>query len=867
MSGLPDLEFLFKRDGFVLDMSSDNHSSEENQWLERFQHDKWRAVFHLGQSGYHVAPASSLEFLLRLSREYFALLSRSADLELKRAAVDLDVSDETAAEVLSEIPFAVGSEHLTLKWVRNAFARLHEVYRSDIAAWDGSVESYFTQKGLAPAGGRLTFHLAERKNSNTPFAFLATYAVDGAEGAVTHLKLKQALDLFQGNQPELLRIVSALERAQKRSSFVRSYVESGDLFRAVEMSAQDAYRFLQDVATFEELGIKCRTPVWWKPTGSRSRIDVRASLLRTYTREVTGQFGLGTLVKLQLIMSIDGAPITEDEIRALLQVTDGLTLLKGDWVEVNHEQLASMLEVCERLKDTELTIADALRGNLSPTDLPDDVEIEIDNSSWLAEMRLSPDNAGLDSSQQTPDTFLAELRPYQASGFSWLCRMASLGFGACLADDMGLGKTIQVLALLERLRIDHPEHRALLVVPMSLLANWTHELKKFAPCIPFSVVHRSADDYAAVDFADLPFLSITTYGMIVRRPESHNVNWDLVILDEAQAIKNPASSQALAAKKLRRRNSIAMTGTPVENKLFDLWSLFDFLNPGLLGSAKEFSSSEMRYHPSQIRKITGPFVLRRLKTDKAVIADLPDKNEIDQYVSLSKDQKILYQQIIRSLQEDFDRGDVRHTNAKVLTAISACKQVCNHPDQFLGLDGFDPKQSGKFLTLRQLCETIHDKRERVLVFTQYREITQPLADFLANVFGHPGLVFHGGLTQRQRTRVLEEFQGDGDAPFIVMSIKAGGVGLNLTEANNVILFDRWWNPAVERQAIDRVFRIGQTRDVMVHKMIVADTIEEKIVEVLKTKGSLADAAVGTDGELADTLSIDDLVALLRSEIV
>ncbi|MDO8986934.1 MAG: C-terminal helicase domain-containing protein, partial [Coriobacteriia bacterium] len=201
------------------------------------------------------------------------------------------------------------------------------------------------------------------------------------------------------------------------------------------------------------------------------------------------------------------------------------------------------------------------------------------------------------------------------------------------------------------------------------------------------------------------------------------------------------------------------------------------------------------------------------------------------------------------------------------TAISACKQVCNHPDQFLGLDGFDPEQSGKFLTLRQLCETIHEKRERVLVFTQYREITQPLADFLSNVFGHPGLVFHGGLTQKQRMRVLEEFQGDGDAPFIVMSIKAGGVGLNLTEANNVIMFDRWWNPAVERQAIDRVFRIGQTRDVMVHKMIVADTIEEKIVEVLKTKGSLADAAVDTDGGLADTLSIDDLVALLRSEIV
>ncbi|MDO9557322.1 MAG: DEAD/DEAH box helicase [Coriobacteriia bacterium] len=858
---------MFKRDGFALDMSSGNHSPEENQWLDRFQHDKWHALFHLGQSGYHSAPASSLEFLLRLAREYFALLARSSDLELRRAAVDLEVSDEAVAAALSEIPFAVGSEHLTPKWVRNVYARLHEVFQSDIAVWDGSVESYFTQKGLAHAGGRLIFHLAERRNSNTPFAFLATYAVEGAEGAITHLKLKQALDQFQDNQSELLRIVSILERAQKRSGFVRSFIESGDLFHAVEMSAQDTYRFLQDVATLEELGIKCRTPVWWKPTGKRSRIDVRASLLRNYTREITGQFGLGTLVELQPIMSIDGTLITESEIRELLEVSDGLTLLKGNWVEVNHERLASMLEVFEKLKDTELTIADALRGSLSPIDLPDDFDIEVDNSLWLAEMRLTTDNAGLDSSPQAPDTFHADLRPYQALGFAWLCRMASLGFGACLADDMGLGKTVQVLALLEKLRIEHPEHRTLLIVPMSLLANWTHELKKFAPCMPYSVIHRSADDYAAVDFADLPFLSITTYGMIVRRPEFHDMAWNLVILDEAQAIKNPASSQAVAVKKLRRHNCIVMTGTPVENKLFDLWSLFDFLNPGLLGSAKEFASSEMRYKPSEIRKITGPFVLRRLKTDKTVIADLPEKNEIDQYVSLSKDQRILYQQIIRSLQEDFNRGDVRHTNAKVLTAISACKQVCNHPDQFLGLRGFDPERSGKFLALRQLCETIHDKRERVIVFTQYREITQPLADFLASVFDHPGLVFHGGLTQRQRARVLDEFQGDGDAPFIVMSIKAGGVGLNLTEANNVILFDRWWNPAVEQQAIDRVFRIGQTRDVMVHKMVVADTIEEKIVEVLRTKGSLADAAVGAGGGLAETLSIDDLVALLRSEIV
>jgi non-specific serine/threonine protein kinase len=441
--------------------------------------------------------------------------------------------------------------------------------------------------------------------------------------------------------------------------------------------------------------------------------------------------------------------------------------------------------------------------------------------------------------------------------------MKDMGFGALLADDMGLGKTVQILALLESLR-QHGGFKALLILPASLIGNWRKEIEKFAPRIRSAVLHS---DVAALDLGSAD-LFITTYGMSFRIPALKDCKWDLLILDEAQAIKNSGTKQSKAVKGLDAAFRIAMTGTPVENRLSDLWSLFDFLNAGLLGTAKEFTNYAKALKESgsyaRLRNAVSPFILRRLKTDPSIISDLPDKMEIKDYAALTPKQTALYTALIRNIQKNLETLDKDSIERKglVLSAIMKFKQICNHPDQYLGQSEYRDTHSGKFDKLREICATISEKREKALIFTQFREMTEPLAAYLKTVFGREGLVLHGGTPLKKRTEYVERFNGEEYVPFMVLSIKAGGVGLNLTGANHVVHFDRWWNPAVENQATDRAFRIGQRKDVMVHKFVTAGTIEEKIDQMIEDKKQLSDELVASSQENWITeMSDEDLLDL------
>ena len=451
-----------------------------------------------------------------------------------------------------------------------------------------------------------------------------------------------------------------------------------------------------------------------------------------------------------------------------------------------------------------------------------------------------------------------KLRPYQEKGLAWLYSMKALGLGACLADDMGLGKTIQVIALLNFIRTKKQE-KTLLVIPASLIGNWINEIQRFAPLLKYCILHPSEN--GAPDMDEILYstgdagrsqspdeyqLYITTYGMLSRYSNLLETKWDTVIIDEAQAIKNPGTKQTKAVKQLKADFRIAMTGTPVENRLSDLWSIFDFLNCGLLGTAKEFTdfTKGLKESPTgyvRLKKVIEPFILRRLKTDKSIIADLPDKIEMKTYSLLSKRQAVLYDSLVNDIRtklESAEEGIQR--KGLILSSIMKFKQICNHPDQYLGQAVYAENESGKYARLREICETIYEKRESVLVFTQFKEITSPLKDFLESVFFHEGLVIHGGTPVAKRRQIVERFQNDDEyIPFLVLSIKAGGVGLNLTKANHVIHFDRWWNPAVEDQATDRAFRIGQQKNVVVHKFITKGTIEEKIDKMIADKVQLA----------------------------
>jgi non-specific serine/threonine protein kinase len=444
---------------------------------------------------------------------------------------------------------------------------------------------------------------------------------------------------------------------------------------------------------------------------------------------------------------------------------------------------------------------------------------------------------------------------------------------------MGLGKTMQIIALLLVLKKRCCKTPSLLVLPASLLANWKDELDRYGPSLRCLFVHTSLlskqEIEALANGASLAGIDLvlTTYGMLLRQSWLQAQDWRLLILDEAQAIKNPTSRQTRATKKLKATARIALTGTPIENRLGDLWSLFDFLCPGLLGSAARFKTftkslaagENDQYAP--LRNLVRPYILRRLKTDKTIISDLPEKTEVHAWCSLSKTQAALYRKEVKQLTTSLETLDGMQRRGLVLATLMRLKQLCNHPSQLLGDDRYDPGSSGKFARLAELCEEIASRQEKLLVFTQFREITAPLAAFLTEQFGQPGLVLHGGTPVKQRKRLVDDFQQEDGPPFFILSLKAGGTGLNLTEASHVIHFDRWWNPAVENQATDRAFRIGQRNNVLVHKFVCQGTVEEKIDALITEKMALAsDLLEGGTETLLTEMNNEELLELVSLDL-
>jgi non-specific serine/threonine protein kinase len=479
---------------------------------------------------------------------------------------------------------------------------------------------------------------------------------------------------------------------------------------------------------------------------------------------------------------------------------------------------------------------------------------------------------------QPGEALKTTLRPYQQVGARWLHLLSGLGLGACLADDMGLGKTIQVLALLLVLKAEKSRRPSLLVAPSSLLANWASEADRFAPGLRVLVAHPSA--MPAAELKELPprrlekvDLVVTSYGSLLRLPWLLTTPWSLVVLDEAQAIKNPSAQQTRAAKRLDARARIALTGTPVENRLGDLWSIFDFISPGLLGSAKDFSAftkrlAERPHHPYEpLRELVRPYILRRLKTDTSVIADLPDKTEVKAFCSLSRKQAALYQQAVKELGEKIASATGIDRKGLILSFLMRFKQICNHPSQWLGDGTWAEADSGKLARLREIGEVIAARQEKVLVFTQFREITAPLAAYLGGIFAREGLVLHGDTAVKKRQELVRAFQEDETIPFFVLSLKAGGAGLNLTAASHVVHFDRWWNPAVENQATDRAFRIGQVKSVLVHKFVCRGTIEDKIDRMIESKQQLSrDLLEGGADLLLTEMKDEDLLKLVALDL-
>jgi hypothetical protein len=745
-------------------------------------------------------------------------------------------------------PPMVGGERIDAPFLSAIWAAMNQVFAAVRSNVSGTLEDWL--QGLSPRSRHLDhihFHLVEnRRDEQRPFAFLATYArASDDRGGARHLPLVHALREFAGQEKKLLELLATVHRVARKNSTIAGLLQSGELFHPVALTAAEALTFLQGVGECEAAGILCRIPKWWQVQSQRVAVSLIVG------ERKTSRVGGEDLLDFTPMLVLDGRELTEGEVQALLESACGLAMIKGKWVAADPKSLQDALALFGQVKQLvgkeKLSFAAAMRllmGAKTGNGGLDAAEVRC--GSWMKEVLDRMGDPTLVRTVKPAATFLGDLRPYQQYGLNWLHYLYSLGFGACLADDMGLGKTVQVLALLQKLR--QPGRTSLVVVPASLLENWRCEIERFTPDLQWIIVHPQFHDDPAMPGVQKQLnscdIAITTYGMLQRCHWLGTHSWFYVICDEAQALKNPAAKKTRAVKGLTCERRMVVTGTPVENRLTDLWSLFDFINPGLLGGLTEFKTSlkGLSDHPQgygRLRRVVHPYILRRSKMDKKVIADLPDKLELKTYCLLSQAQSVLYQDLVRRLDADLVETEGIKRKGTVLAYLMKFKQLCNHPDHFSGAGGFDPDSSGKFKRLAELCATIREKREKVLVFTQFKEIVAPLAAFLGNEFGAPGLTLHGGTALKKRKEAVARFQSEEYIPFFILSLKAGGVGLNLTAANHVIHFDRWWNPAVENQATDRAFRIGQSKNVLVHKFICRGTVEEKIDLLIDDKVKLS----------------------------
>jgi SNF2 family DNA or RNA helicase len=843
--------------------------------------DLW--LLFLGFCDHQVSLSPSLDYWRNFTGAFATKLSQTPDLEVLRHKVKLLIEKDELRLHLEQAPLMIGSEYLNTNFLEAVWVKLNHAFAFAIKSYDGTVADFIrTYSPSVHLVGRVFFHLVENKSNDYPFAFMATYSTRiNKQGRSKHLPLKHALQEYENDNAKLLELLATVHRAAERSPLIADLLESGELFHPFIWTAGNAFSFLKEVPVYEESGILCRIPNWWK--GNKASVRLNFSVGDSKPSLV----GMDAILNFNARLFLGDTQISEKEARQLLSESEGLAFIKNKWVAVDPEKLKQTLDAYEKAKklmDKDgFSLKDALRMQLAPEKLLDvntkEVDCGISNGKWLKSVIRKLLNPELITSVKPGKAFKGQLRDYQQKGLSWLYFLHSLQFGACLADDMGLGKTIQALAFLNimksKLKESGKPHKAsLLVIPASLIANWENEIRRFSPNIKFYVAHPGTNSgkkgvskhKESLDGFDLV---ITTYTLVQKYKWLQSYSWNYIILDEAQAIKNPVTKQARAIKKLSACNRIIMTGTPVENRLSDLWSLFDFLNPGLLGNAGEFKTfSKNLNHDSsgysRLRKIISPYILRRMKTDKTVISDLPEKVEMKTYAPLSKKQILLYENLVKEIKGAIAETEGIQRRGLILSSLMKFKQICNHPDQYIGTGGFEEKDSGKFLRLREICETIYEKREKVLVFTQFKEITEPLHDFLESIFNRKGLILHGSVAVVKRKKIVEQFQSRHYVPFMVLSLKVGGVGLNLTEANHVIHFDRWWNPAVENQATDRVFRIGQKKNVIVHKFLTKATVEEKIDIMLEEKAKLSrDVVAGTGDAWITAMKNDELVDLFK----
>ncbi len=780
---------------------------------------------------------------------------------------------QQASQLSDALPPCPGSERADTEWFCNLFRELTEFIAEKIQQEQCSAAQWVRQ--LSPQWkdiGKICFHLAENKEKNPerPFVFLATYIHQLSKtDQAAHLPLSLALKRFANDRNTLIQILQPLKKAAENAPLLQKLFHQKTLFQPTAFSSFDAWHFLKEFPVYQDHGIIVRFTDLWHSSPPKLKVAVQLDFPEKHAR-----LAADTLVNFSVSAAIGNQNLTPEELQQILNTGGGLIRIKGQWIEADTERVAALLKKWQEARELsefgQISLLQSLKLLNGAYRLTDGIFPDPGGDSDIFQVNESADFQTLHR-QLEQKNLMAEnppipghlnsiLRPYQQKGVAFLWNMTRFGLGVCLADDMGLGKTLQILVWLEILRLGNhlTPLPALLVLPASLLGNWKGEVEKFTPDLHVKILHpsemnsleRQDFEQDPADFLQSAHLVITTYQLLPKMlPFLQNFTFPAIVADEAQMIKNADSQQSRALRSLKGSRRVVLTGTPVENSIKDLWSLFDFIMPGLLGNMpvfRDFIKGLEQDHKghidySPLRKLIRPCILRRLKSDRSIIRDLPDKTEVKAYCHLTPLQANFYQRAVEAMKKDLESAGELQKNTVILSYLMHFKQICNHPSQFSGNQDYDPKRSGKFLRLIQLAEQIAAAGEKMLIFTQFREMTEPLHELLSQCFGRTGLIIHGGTPVKKRQEAVALFQSEDGPPFFVLSLKAAGTGLNLTAANHVVHFDRWWNPAVENQATDRAYRIGQRRNVLVHKFVVKGTIEERIDALISGKKYLADS--------------------------
>ncbi len=682
------------------------------------------------------------------------------------------------------------------------------------------------------------------------------------------------------------RLLTDLGRASRLFPMLEESLKTAHP-RELTLNTEEAYTFLrQSAPLLEQSGFGVLVPPWWSKSSARLKVKLKLQP-KADPRVSQGLVGLDSIVSYDWNAAVGDSELTEDEFERLVNLKTPLVQVRGQWVELRPEEIEAAISFFQKKrKRGEMKLGEALGLGLGQGISETGLQVaEVEGEGWVNDL-LAGLKENVDwSTVNIPSTFQGTLRPYQVKGVSWLTFLKQYGLGACLADDMGLGKTAELIALLLYDRASKngsgKQHATLVICPMSIVGNWQRELQRFAPSLKVMVHHgvERLSGQAFVDEVKKHDVVITTYSLALRDKEHlAPITWEQVVIDEAQNIKNESAKQTQAIKKLDANYKIALTGTPVENRLSELWSIMEFLNPGYLGSGtefhKNFATPIERYHNPEradaLKRLTQPFILRRLKTDKAIIQDLPEKMEMKVFCNLTQEQASLYEAVVKEMLERIEEAEGIERRGLVLATLMKLKQVCNHPAHFMGDKSRLEQRSGKLNRLEEMLEEVLAADDKALIFTQFAEMGALLRLTLQERLGREVLFLHGDTPKKQRDIMVQRFQEERrGAPLFILSLKAGGVGLNLTAANHVFHFDRWWNPAVENQATDRAFRIGQKKNVQVHKFVCVGTLEERIDQMIEQKKELAESIIGNGENWLTEMStsqLKELFALSREAV-